>query len=148
MEKMPTIGMVLCLCHSALVLSQNDGVRPLRWLCFYTFVDIACALSVAMLINVALLIVAAATFNSTGATVLTLQVVGCVVRAASVFNTMMTQEYIQDAHNMMEQLLSSWVAPKAFGVALLCAGLMSTFTGTIAGVPRWDALSVGECSSR
>lgn len=60
--------------HSALVLSQNDGVRPLRWLCFYTFVDIACALSVAMLINTALLIVAAATFNSTGAAVLTLQV--------------------------------------------------------------------------
>lgn len=34
---------------------------------------------------------------------------------------------------MMEQLLSSGVAPKAFGIALLCAGLMSTFTGTIAG---------------
>lgn len=34
---------------------------------------------------------------------------------------------------MMEQLLSSGVAPKAFGIALLFAGLMSTFTGTIAG---------------
>lgn len=60
--------------HSALVLSQRDTQRPIQWLCFYTFVDIACALTVAMLINTALLIVAAATFNSTGASVLTLQV--------------------------------------------------------------------------
>lgn len=56
------------------MLSQRDTQRPLQWLCFYTFVDIACALTVAMMINTALLIVAAATFNSTGASVLTLQV--------------------------------------------------------------------------
>jgi NRAMP (natural resistance-associated macrophage protein)-like metal ion transporter len=33
----------------------------------------------------------------------------------------------------MEQILSSSVAPAAFGMALLCAGQLSTFTGTIAG---------------
>ena len=33
----------------------------------------------------------------------------------------------------MEQLLSSSVAPKVFGMALLCAGQLSTFTGTISG---------------
>ncbi len=33
----------------------------------------------------------------------------------------------------MEQTLSSSVAPAAFGTALLCAGQLSTFTGTIAG---------------
>lgn len=34
---------------------------------------------------------------------------------------------------MMEQTLSSSVAPAAFGTALLCAGQLSTFTGTVAG---------------
>jgi Mn2+/Fe2+ NRAMP family transporter len=33
----------------------------------------------------------------------------------------------------MESLLSSRVAPAAFGLALLAAGQLSTFTGTIAG---------------
>lgn len=36
----------------------------------------------------------------------------------------------------MERLLSSSVAPAAFGTALLCAGQLSTFTGTIAGQVR------------
>ena len=34
---------------------------------------------------------------------------------------------------MMEQILSSSTAPAAFGLALLCAGQLSTFTGTISG---------------
>eukprot|EP00983_Pelagomonas_calceolata_P068709 1150046-Pelagomonas_calceolata.AAC.6 len=33
----------------------------------------------------------------------------------------------------MERTLSSNVAPHAFGMALLCAGQLSTFTGTISG---------------
>jgi Mn2+/Fe2+ NRAMP family transporter len=36
----------------------------------------------------------------------------------------------------MESLLSSRVAPAAFGLALLAAGQLSTFTGTIAGQVR------------
>ena len=42
-------------------------------------------------------------------------------------------ETLQDAHDLMEQSLSSSIAPAAFGCALLCAGQLSTFTGTIAG---------------
>lgn len=42
-------------------------------------------------------------------------------------------ETLQDAHDVMERTLSSSVAPRAFGMALLCAGQLSTFTGTIAG---------------
>lgn len=36
---------------------------------------------------------------------------------------------LQDAHDLMEQTLSSSIAPAAFGTALLCAGQLSTFTG-------------------
>jgi Mn2+/Fe2+ NRAMP family transporter len=42
-------------------------------------------------------------------------------------------ETLQDAHDLMEKILSSRSAPAAFGLALLCAGQLSTFTGTIAG---------------
>jgi len=42
-------------------------------------------------------------------------------------------ETLQDAHDVMERTLSSNVAPHAFGMALLCAGQLSTFTGTISG---------------
>jgi NRAMP (natural resistance-associated macrophage protein)-like metal ion transporter len=42
-------------------------------------------------------------------------------------------ETLQDAHDLMEKILSSSIAPAAFGLALLCAGQLSTFTGTIAG---------------
>lgn len=42
-------------------------------------------------------------------------------------------ETLQDAHDLMEQALGSRVAPAIFGLALLLAGQLSTFTGTIAG---------------
>lgn len=42
-------------------------------------------------------------------------------------------ETLQDGHDVVEQLLSSNVAPAVFGLALLIAGQLSTFTGTIAG---------------
>ena len=40
---------------------------------------------------------------------------------------------LQDAHDLLEQILNSRLAPMAFGMALLLTGQMSTFTGTIAG---------------
>jgi manganese transport protein len=40
---------------------------------------------------------------------------------------------MQDAHDLLEQILNSRLAPLAFGLALLLTGQMSTFTGTIAG---------------
>lgn len=52
-------------------------------------------------------------------------------------------ETLQDAHDLMEKILSSRSAPAAFGLALLCAGQLSTFTGTIAGQVR-PQLQLGE----
>lgn len=43
---------------------------------------------------------------------------------------------LQAAHDVMERTLSSGLAPSAFGMALLCAGQLSTFTGTISGQVR------------
>jgi Mn2+/Fe2+ NRAMP family transporter len=46
----------------------------------------------------------------------------------------------------MESLLSSRVAPAAFGLALLAAGQLSTFTGTIAGQVRHTMMSLCQMS--
>lgn len=40
---------------------------------------------------------------------------------------------LQEAHDLLEQILNSHLAPLAFGLALLLTGQMSTFTSTIAG---------------
>ena len=40
---------------------------------------------------------------------------------------------LQEAHDLLEQILNSHLAPLAFGPALLLTGQMSTFTSTIAG---------------
>lgn len=42
-------------------------------------------------------------------------------------------ETLQEAHDLMEQLISSHVAPIVFGLALLLTSLLSTFTGTLSG---------------
>ncbi|KAF8064691.1 nramp2 [Scenedesmus sp. PABB004] len=99
--------------HSALVAGQARGAAStsLRRLCLYNFLDIAAALGLALVVNVAVLLVAAATFHQAGIVV----------------------ETLQAAHDLMERILSSSAAPAAFGLALLCAGQLSTFTGTIAG---------------
>lgn len=54
--------------HSALVAgdAKRDDVRTAR-LCYLNFVDIACALGLALCVNVAVLLVAAATFFTAGA---------------------------------------------------------------------------------
>jgi Mn2+/Fe2+ NRAMP family transporter len=65
--------------HSALVSQQAKQLDRSRGpsvaeLCRYNFIDIAAALGVALLVNVAVMLVAAATFNAAGITVNTLQV--------------------------------------------------------------------------
>ncbi len=97
-------------CYSALVTGQASSSKSgptMAQLCFYNFLDIACALGVALVVNVAVLLVSAATFHASGVTV----------------------ETLQEAHDVMEKVLSSSLAPAAFGMALLCAGQLSTFTG-------------------
>jgi Mn2+/Fe2+ NRAMP family transporter len=53
---------------SALVAGQARGAAStsLRQLCLYNFLDIAAALGLALLVNVAVLLVAAATFHQAG----------------------------------------------------------------------------------
>jgi manganese transport protein len=74
--------------------------------------DSTIALMFALLVNASILILAAATFHRTG-------------------NTTVTD--IGDAHAMLAPLVGSMMAPSLFAVALLCCGLNSTVTATLAG---------------
>src|SRR5262249_24606254 len=99
--------------HSALVQSRDvarthDGVRQGCW---YNLIDSAVALNCAVFVKAAILGVSAATFWTRGVVV----------------------TEIQQAHQLLEGLLGTRVAPIAFAVALVCAGQSSTLTGTLAG---------------
>ncbi len=78
----------------------------------FAFVDSTIALSFALFINAAILVVAAATFHSTG-------------------NTQVAE--IQDAHQLLTPLLGIGGASTVFALALLASGQNSTLTGTLAG---------------
>ncbi|HZF67078.1 MAG TPA: Nramp family divalent metal transporter [Gemmatirosa sp.] len=78
----------------------------------YAFADSTIALSFALFINAAILIVAAATFHRTG-------------------NTQVAE--IQDAYQLLSPLLGVGVASTVFALALLASGQNSTLTGTLAG---------------
>ena len=70
------------------------------------------ALSLALLVNAAILILAAATFHKSG-------------------NTAIAE--IGEAHAMLAPLVGASIAPLLFAVALVCCGLSSTVTATLAG---------------
>ncbi|HET6764264.1 MAG TPA: Nramp family divalent metal transporter, partial [Longimicrobiaceae bacterium] len=78
----------------------------------YAFLDSTIALTFALFINGAILIVAAATFHRTGHTGVA---------------------EIQDAHRLLTPLLGAAGASTVFAVALLASGQNSTLTGTLAG---------------
>ena len=78
----------------------------------YATFDSTLALMFALLINAAILILAAASFHATGQT----EVVE-----------------LGDAHQLLGPLLGSAITPSLFAVALLCCGLNSTVTATLAG---------------
>jgi manganese transport protein len=78
----------------------------------YAFIDSTIALSFALFINAAILIVAAATFHRTG-------------------NTQVAE--IQDAYQLLTPLLGVGLASTVFALALLASGQNSTLTGTLAG---------------
>lgn len=99
--------------HSALVQSREfehtrDGLEKA---CRYNMIDSIVALNLAFFVNAAILVVAAATFHSRGIVV----------------------TEIQQAHNLLDDVLGTKVAATAFALALLAAGQSSTITGTIAG---------------
>jgi manganese transport protein len=99
--------------HSALVQSRDvtRSRQAVAEACHFNLVDSTVAMNGAFFINVAILVVAGATFHARGIVV----------------------EQIQDAHQMLDSLLGSWLAPYAFALALLCSGQSSTITGTLAG---------------
>ena len=78
----------------------------------YAFIDSTIALSIALFINAAILIVAAATFHTSG-------------------NTEVAE--IQDAYKLLTPLLGVGAASAVFAFALLASGQNSTLTGTLAG---------------
>jgi manganese transport protein len=70
------------------------------------------ALMFALLVNASILILAAATFHTTGRT---------------------DVAELGEAHSLLDPLLGYAIAPTLFGVALLCCGINSTVTATLAG---------------
>jgi manganese transport protein len=99
--------------HSALVQTRRleAGDEAKRASCRFNLVDSVIALNGALLINAAILILAAATFFKRGIVV----------------------TEIQQAHLLLAPLLGTGAAGVLFGVALLCSGQSSTMTGTMAG---------------
>ncbi|MGI8546845.1 MAG: Nramp family divalent metal transporter [Gemmatimonadaceae bacterium] len=100
--------------HSSIVQTRRHGrsVADLRDAIKLAYTDSTVALMLALLVNAAILIVAAATFYRTGH-----HEVG----------------EIQDAYRLLSPLLGVAVATPLFAVALLASGQNSTLTGTLAG---------------
>ncbi len=99
--------------HSGIIQTRAYGntVPEKREALKFATIDSTVALMFALTINASLLILAAATFYTTGRVVDDLNV----------------------AHGLLNPLLGSAIAPVLFGVALLCCGLNSTVTATMAG---------------
>jgi len=100
--------------HSAIVQTREVGpsIPEKREAINLATIDSTIALMFALLINASILILAAATFNKTGQTEV---------------------QELGEVHSLIAPLLGSAWAPTLFGVALLCCGLNSTVTATLAG---------------
>jgi len=100
--------------HSALVQTRRFGLDPAgrAEAIHFSTIDSTAALSLALLVNGAILVLAAATFHSTGHTEIA---------------------EIQDAYRLMAPLLGAPLAAIVFALALLLSGQNSTLTGTMAG---------------
>ena len=95
--------------HTRAYAQDNKGKREaIR----FATLDSTLALSFALLVNAAILILAAAAFYDRGAG---------------------TVEDLSQAHSLLAPLLGASIAPILFAVALLASGLSSTVTATLAG---------------
>jgi manganese transport protein len=99
--------------HSALVQTRHIGHtdEAKRTACRYNFIDSVVALNGALLVNAAILVMAAAVFFKR--------------------NIVVTE--IQQAHLLLAPLLGTSAAGVLFAIALLASGQSSTLTGTMAG---------------
>jgi manganese transport protein len=100
--------------HSGVVQTRRfgDSVGEKREAIRLATVDSTIALMFALLINASILILAAATFNKIGQT---------------------DVSELGEVHKLIAPLLGSGAAPALFAVALLCCGMNSTVTATLAG---------------
>ena len=100
--------------HSGIVQTRAYGrsLPERRRALGYATIDSTVALMFALTINASILILAAATFHSAGHT---------------------DVSELGRAQELLQPLLGASIAPTLFGVALLCCGLSSTVTATMAG---------------
>lgn len=100
--------------HSSIVQTRKyaENTEGKREAVRFAFLDSTIALTFALFINAAILIVAAATFHTSG-------------------NTEVAE--IQDAYKLLSPLLGVGGASAVFALALLASGQNSTLTGTLAG---------------
>ncbi len=100
--------------HSGIVQTRAYGetLPEKRQALKFATIDSTIALMFALLINASILILAAATFHKTGQTEVA---------------------ELGEAHQLLGPLLGLGVAPLLFGIALLCCGINSTVTATLAG---------------
>src|SRR5438445_118074 len=100
--------------HSSVVQTRRDEETPAgkRMAVRYAFLDSTIALTCALFINAAILVVAAATFHTSGHSEVA---------------------EIQDAYRLLTPLLGVAGASAVFAIALLASGQNSTLTGTLAG---------------
>lgn len=100
--------------HSALVQTRKikRDEKGIRRALKMNFLDSTIALNLAFFVNAAILVLAATVFFKTGRT---------------------DVAEIKTAHELLEPMLGSKLAPILFAVALIAAGQSSTITGTLAG---------------
>lgn len=100
--------------HSGIVQTRNYGTTlpEKRQALRFATIDSTVALMFALTINASILILAAATFHKAGR-----------------FDV----AELSEAHALLAPLLGAAIAPTLFGVALLCSGINSTVTATLAG---------------
>jgi manganese transport protein len=99
--------------HSALVQTRQIGrtTAEKRQACFFNMLDSCIALNGALIVNGAILVLAAAVF----------------------FKQHVVVTEIEQAHELLAPLLGSTMASILFAIALLASGQSSTLTGTYAG---------------
>jgi manganese transport protein len=100
--------------HSGIVQTRayGESIPEKRQALKYATIDSTLALMFALTINASILILAAATFHKTGRT---------------------DVAELGEAHTLLAPLLGMAIAPTLFGIALLCCGINSTVTATLAG---------------
>jgi manganese transport protein len=100
--------------HSSLVQTRQieRTEKGIRDAIRFNTIDSAIALNLALFVNAAILILAAASFYN---------------------HDMKQVDSIQNAHALLDDVLGTTIAPVLFAIALIAAGQSSTLTGTLSG---------------